>query len=186
MNSLVLLYVTDTLGSSWIVSILYTQHAASNCVRALPVKPPTIVLFPSALSETIERSTRRRKCIIPRKGSHCQFCVSRSLHCDLATGEGVNHQYPYARQTSNVLDSSPESHTNERSGGGLGVFNKALCNELINLYFDLIHDKQHILFHKPTFIADQMKGQAPMILVYAIMALAARYVDYARRITPSN
>lgn len=145
-----------------------------------------MALFPGALTEAIERSTRRRKCIIPRKGSPCQFCVSRSLYCDVAAEDGVNHQYPLVRVTSNALGSSPEAHTNERSGGGLNIVDEALCNELVDLYFDLIHDKQHILFHRPTFIADQRKGQAPMILVYAIMALAARYVDYAPHITPSS
>lgn len=100
--------------------------------------------------------------------------MSRSLHCDLATKEGTNHQYLYVRQTRNALESSPQSHTNDRNGSGLSVIDEALCNELVDLYFDLIHDKQHILFHRPTFVADQRKGQAPMVLVYAIMALAAR------------
>jgi hypothetical protein len=60
------------------------------------------------------------------------------------------------------------------SGKSFDTIDEALCNELVDLYFDLIHDKQHILFHRPTFIADQRKGSAPMVLVYGIVALAAR------------
>lgn len=73
-----------------------------------------------------------------------------------------------------TLGKSPDSHATETSGGCFEVIDNALCHELVVIYFDLIHDKQHILFHRPTFIADQQQGRAPMVLVYAIMALAAR------------
>lgn len=50
-----------------------------------------------------------------------------------------------------------------------------VCNELVDLYFDIIHDKDHILFHRPSFISAQRRGVADMMHVSAMMALAARY-----------
>lgn len=49
-------------------------------------------------------------------------------------------------------------------------------DELVDLYFDLIHDKQHILFHRDSFIADQRAGRAPLFLVFGMIALVARSV----------
>ena len=55
-----------------------------------------------------------------------------------------------------------------------------LCEELITIYFDLFHDKQHALFHVPTFIAEQRQGNVPVFLVLGIMAIAARFVGLHR------
>ena len=45
----------------------------------------------------------------------------------------------------------------------------------MDLYFDLIHDKQYALFHRPTFIEQQRSGEAPAFLVLAMQALSARF-----------
>ena len=84
---------------------------------------------------------------------------------------GLSPRYPHGRH---ALGGSPELYESERSGLGFDGVNQALSNELTLIYFDLIHDKWHLLFHRPTFIADQQKGQIPMVLIYGIMALAAR------------
>jgi Fungal specific transcription factor domain len=52
---------------------------------------------------------------------------------------------------------------------------QSVCDELVDLYFDYLHDKQHSLFHRPSFVADQRKGHAPPMIVAAMMALSARY-----------
>jgi hypothetical protein len=52
---------------------------------------------------------------------------------------------------------------------------QSICDELVNIYFDYMHDKQHALFHRPSFIANQREGCAPTVLVAAIMALSARF-----------
>jgi hypothetical protein len=49
-----------------------------------------------------------------------------------------------------------------------------LCLELIELYFDLIHDQFHSLFHRPSFTEQVRKGTAPRVLLFAMMALSAR------------
>lgn len=47
--------------------------------------------------------------------------------------------------------------------------------ELVQLYFDLIHDCFHSLFHGPSFMEALQAGLAPPVIVYAMMALAARF-----------
>jgi hypothetical protein len=74
---------------------------------------------------------------------------------------------------SDTLGSLSEPNAICRSGSCCETVDKALCNELVDIYFDMIHDKQHILFHRPTFIANHRNGQEPMVLIYAMMALAA-------------
>jgi alpha-L-rhamnosidase len=51
----------------------------------------------------------------------------------------------------------------------------AICNELVDLYFDLIDEKQIILFHRNTFIAAQRAGQVPDFIVLGMIALVARF-----------
>jgi hypothetical protein len=50
-----------------------------------------------------------------------------------------------------------------------------ICNELVELYFDYVHDKFHSLFHRPSLVEDIRRGQAPENLIYGILALSARY-----------
>jgi hypothetical protein len=50
-----------------------------------------------------------------------------------------------------------------------------LTFELMELYFKYIHDQFHSLFHRPSFILDLHQGNAPPVIVYAMMALSARF-----------
>jgi hypothetical protein len=43
------------------------------------------------------------------------------------------------------------------------------------LYFDFIHDQFHHLFHRPSFLDEVRHERVPPILMYAIMALSARF-----------
>ena len=47
--------------------------------------------------------------------------------------------------------------------------------EIVELYFDLIHDQFHTLFHRPTFTETVAKGTALPVILYAMIALSARY-----------
>ena len=49
--------------------------------------------------------------------------------------------------------------------------------ELVQLYFDYIHDKFHSLFHRPSMMEDVILRQAPPILLYGMLALSARLVS---------
>jgi hypothetical protein len=44
------------------------------------------------------------------------------------------------------------------------------------LYFQHVHDKHHSLFHQPSVELELETEQVPDILLYAMMALGARYV----------
>ena len=48
--------------------------------------------------------------------------------------------------------------------------NQPLCIELVELYFDYVHDKFHSLFHRPSLIDDIRRGATPEILIYGILA----------------
>ena len=60
--------------------------------------------------------------------------------------------------------------------GHLGVLPpSAVCNHLVNLYFDYIHDQFHTLFQKPAFMADLASDRVPTVILLAIIALSARF-----------
>ena len=67
---------------------------------------------------------------------------------------------------------SPSSETPET---GMPLPPQELCLELVELYFDLIHDQFHSLFHRPSFIGQIRNGTAPRVLLFAMMALSARF-----------
>ena len=50
-----------------------------------------------------------------------------------------------------------------------------ICLELVNLYFDYIHDSIHSLFHRPSLIRDLETGKVPSVILFAIIALSARF-----------
>lgn len=60
---------------------------------------------------------------------------------------------------------------NERADGATKVPDQRLCEELITIYFDLLHDKQHARFHTPTLIAEQRLGKAPAFLILELWQL---------------
>ncbi|CAD0115117.1 unnamed protein product [Aureobasidium uvarum] len=54
----------------------------------------------------------------------------------------------------------------------------AVCNHLVNLYFDYIHDQFHTLFQKPAFMADLASDRVPTVILLAIIALSARFSSH--------
>jgi hypothetical protein len=50
-----------------------------------------------------------------------------------------------------------------------------LCEELVDLYFQYIHDTFHSLFHKPSCMRDVSRGVTPDAILFAIISLAARF-----------
>jgi hypothetical protein len=77
------------------------------------------------------------------------------------TGTSTPEQISYAAQNSTDQCTLPD---------------QSLCAELVQLYFEYVHDKFHSLFHRPSFMEDVRNGQAPDILLYGMLALSARYV----------
>ncbi|USP77436.1 hypothetical protein yc1106_04710 [Curvularia clavata] len=51
----------------------------------------------------------------------------------------------------------------------------ALRRELVELYFDYIHDQFHSIYHRASFLDDVMNDRVPAIVLFAIFALSARF-----------
>lgn len=123
----------------------------------------------AAVSDSRIRS-RRRKCVTLTDGGSttCSYCRERGFTChrDGASIKALQRNVKaFLIQTPALV--SAESH-------GLPLPPPELCMELVELYFDLIHDQFHSLFHRPSFIEDVRRGEAPRLILFAMMALAAR------------
>jgi hypothetical protein len=51
----------------------------------------------------------------------------------------------------------------------------ALRQELVDLYFDYIHDQFHSIFHRATFVEDMINEKVPAVVLFAVFALSARF-----------
>jgi hypothetical protein len=54
---------------------------------------------------------------------------------------------------------------------------KPLVTELTDLYFQLIHNGPHTMFHVLSFVTDLEVGLIPEFIILAMMALSARYLS---------
>lgn len=133
---------------------------------------------------------RRRKCEVPSAGGQCVYCAAQNLACSRA---GSIIQPKAAPVTPTAIISSPMPApppvlreipttgmpdlippTPRGIAPQAAVQDKALCFELVELYFKYIHDQLHSLFHRPSFMLDLHEGTAPLVLVYGMMAMSAR------------
>lgn len=57
---------------------------------------------------------------------------------------------------------------------------------LANMYFDYIHDQLHTLFQKPAFMSDLAMGKIPPVILFAMIALAARSAHDSARAQASH
>jgi hypothetical protein len=73
-------------------------------------------------------------------------------------------------QTAAVTLRTPPSHSTPQPLPPL-----ALRQQLVELYFDYIHDQFHSIFHQASFMTDVANDNVPHILLFAIFALAARF-----------
>ncbi|KAL2759326.1 hypothetical protein ACRALDRAFT_2094899, partial [Sodiomyces alcalophilus JCM 7366] len=120
--------------------------------------------------------TRRRKCEVPVPGAQCVYCATQNISCSRAgstTASAVPapSAAPPAQHVQHA-QIAPKSHAISPAAV---VQDKALCFELVELYFKYIHDQLHSLFHRPSFMLDLHEGTAPLILVYGMLALSARF-----------
>ncbi|CAG7951638.1 unnamed protein product [Penicillium olsonii] len=113
---------------------------------------------------------RRRKCDIRSPGLPCTYCSTRNLACTRA--ESV--------KAPSVSDgSTPVSRRDALSESEICTLpDQPLCGDLVQLYFDYVHDKFHSLFHRPSLMEDMHRGQAPEILMYGMLALSARFSSH--------
>ena len=82
------------------------------------------------------------------------------------SGDGTTNDY-----NSNQIQSSASA-----SIGIVHLPPPEVCLELLGLYFEYIHDQFHSLFHRPSMEDDLAKGKIPNVILFSIIALAARFV----------
>ncbi|SPO06043.1 uncharacterized protein DNG_08732 [Cephalotrichum gorgonifer] len=106
-----------------------------------------------------------------RGGNGARVRIHRELRSNnpqLSPALAVNLQSPEAFHSTPSVPVAPGIVADT-------LLDRDLCNELIELYFDLIHDRQHIIFHRPSFTAEQHAGAVTDYLLLGILALAARF-----------
>ncbi|KAJ4984299.1 sugar porter family MFS transporter [Stagonosporopsis vannaccii] len=131
-------------------------------------------------------SSRKRRCTYIPSQNTCKECISKDVKCSLSelSSNTTDKQRAARRALLPLQQSSSVLHELHEGpvSSPLSVYDAPtheVCTELVALYLDLIHDKQHILFHPPTFIAQYHAGQVPEFLVWGMAALASRFSNHA-------
>ncbi|RDW58946.1 putative C6 transcription factor [Aspergillus mulundensis] len=127
--------------------------------------------------------SRKRRCIPNPNGDGCQLCYEIAKPCSLSIAsrpERINNGGEHLPTGGTGLSSFPLDLPSQVSPivpeTPLGeLASRELCAELVQLYFRFIHDIAHTIFHEPTFLRRLYDGTAPMIQVYAMCGLAARF-----------
>lgn len=172
--------MTEKAFSLSLRSITAHHNAHCNFVYLLPVTNCIFHCLQCLLSYT---SSRKRRCTFVHSLNSCKECISKGARCSLSDQGGTISDNSRSRRTllphQQSTSVSPGLHRGF-SSSSLSIYEAPdhdLCLELIALYFDIIHDKQHVLFHPPTFVAQYHAGQAPEFLVWGMAALVSRSVD---------
>lgn len=118
--------------------------------------------------------SRRRKCDTPHFGAPCIYCSERGIQCtrDSSFTLHISKSGPGSLEPSVLKPRSISFQTTASSSNGFPPL--SICIELVNLYFDFIHDQFHSLFHRPRMIEDVEEGRAPPVILLAMMGLSAR------------
>ena len=122
----------------------------------------------SLLSDSRRGSGRKKRCVPRGAGLACELCALKNLTCNLyAPSIGS----PSAQED---IRHSQLEHSELQDHVVSALHDEALVAELTDLYFDRIHDKQHILFHQASFEAQYHAGIIADYIILGVMALAAR------------
>ncbi|KAH6620296.1 hypothetical protein C7974DRAFT_230404 [Boeremia exigua] len=127
------------------------------------------------------RSRKRRCTYIPALKS-CKECLSKDARCSLSRlSSNTTETQSGGRRLLLPLQQNSRSLPDRSASSPISIYdtpNYEVCTELVTLYFDIIHDKQHILFHPPTFLTRYHAGQVPDFLVWGMAALSSRFSDH--------
>jgi hypothetical protein len=129
-------------------------------------------------------SIRKKRCIptSPESIGPCKLCQSLSAPCSLVPNfqhnppiEGLL-SLPDTTQSIESASPSTQRYRDNHDPSHTSILPpKALLRDLINLYFRLIHNGPHTLFHEPTFHAEFESDNLPPYLLLAIASVSARY-----------
>ncbi|KAL2851219.1 hypothetical protein BJX68DRAFT_275258 [Aspergillus pseudodeflectus] len=128
-------------------------------------------------------SSRKKRCIVPQLGRSCSLCTRKNWKCDLLNTAtsfdghgparlGLPARPPPSQEVVQLPQPQTTPITPARSSN---LPPPAICNELVDIYFDLIDEKQIIMFHRNIFITAQRAGQVPDFLVLGMIAAVARF-----------
>ncbi|KAL5046700.1 hypothetical protein BDW71DRAFT_197353 [Aspergillus fruticulosus] len=154
--------------------------------------PPNSRAFVTLPNDTDPSGQRRqpgewKRCITSHSGGPCTSCFQKKWECDLAdnsrgnSGGGAPNGSPGDRLPIPRIQRGSETRSAAAEGkisvrqSGFSLPPESVCNELVDLYFDLIDEKQLLLFHRATFIAEQRAGKVSEFLVLGMIALMARF-----------
>ncbi|KAK6538411.1 hypothetical protein TWF694_011287 [Orbilia ellipsospora] len=112
--------------------------------------------------------TGKRKCSPDHTGSPCRQCLQRKQSC--------SHERNYARHRLDRHIRSPLLSEADPVEAVRPPYSEEVAN-LIDLYFDYIHDKPHVIFHEPSFKKGVKEGWATRGLVLCMIALSARFAE---------
>ncbi|KAH6722860.1 fungal-specific transcription factor, partial [Leptodontidium sp. MPI-SDFR-AT-0119] len=113
--------------------------------------------------------SRRKKCIFRSNDAICTPCQEKKLKC---SGPRLGAQ-PISRQE---LAAHPVTAEVQKPAIPVSLnLPTALILEIVGLYFDLIHDQFHTLFHRSSFTGEVARGTAPLPILFAMVALSARF-----------
>lgn len=112
----------------------------------------------------------------------CEHCLSRGLRCVQEPPEGGYYalrrdrlQEIGAFQETLPRESQSNSSTYQSEFDPSPIPCMTLRLELVNLYFEYIHDQFHSIYHRPSFIEDVASERAPKIVLFAMLALSSRF-----------
>jgi len=132
--------------------------------------------------------TRKRKCLPSNNTSSCKFCVIKGFNCSLHE----SHPKLFALIDQNTIQhiETDTSHADRTRGHSsevstsqedimaadepLQLPDKQVVFELVDLYFRLIHNVVHTMFHEHSCISDIQHEMLPPMVSFAIIALSAR------------
>ncbi|KAI8716197.1 Zn(2)-C6 fungal-type domain-containing protein [Fusarium sp. LHS14.1] len=119
--------------------------------------------------------SRKKRCIPSAAGSACRLCTAKGLQCNAPTVARESSDIP--RPLARIAPSSQSSASVTEREDIIQIVDRddALRDELIEIYFRVIHYKQHLLFHHSSFIRDQKQGLVARYLLFAVFALASRF-----------
>ncbi|KAH6684754.1 hypothetical protein B0J14DRAFT_573532 [Halenospora varia] len=121
---------------------------------------------------------RKRRCLpTPSDDSGtCQLCKQQSIPCSLTHRNNQTRQIiPADDRLSPVVPGRTAAPYLPSYDPSLLIPPKAVLEELVDLYFRLIHDGPHTLFHEPTFLARLAENLIPGFLLLALISLSTRF-----------
>ncbi|KAF2189103.1 hypothetical protein K469DRAFT_626977 [Zopfia rhizophila CBS 207.26] len=126
------------------------------------------------------RSVKRR-CVKSEAHKSCAQCLRRALDCSFS------YQHSALQHQSILPNPAPACQVpSTTTSTWVGGLDSDLRDELVELYFRLIHDKPHTLFYQPTLKRQIQNGSVHLAVLYGVLGIAARFSSDDTRLRTSE